>query len=139
MSGWKGVARPPAGCDEGYNERGHLDYGLGQAKHPEGAHDQWPIDEVPRFGWSLHNARARRFVAEGQRRKKVCADIEAQNLQHPERERESATGQCPHDEGSQLGDVVGEVVREEAVNVGVRRSALLDRRDYRGEVVVKQY
>ena len=55
------------------------------------------------------------------------------------REREPAARQRPHDEGRELGDVVGEVVGEEPADVGERRPSLLDRRDDRREVVVEQH
>ena len=55
-----------------------------------------------------------------------------------------ASGKRPPDSahttnGRELGDVVGEVVGEEAADVGERRAALLDGGDDGGEVVVEQH
>ena len=62
----------------------------------------------------------------------------ARICEHAEGQRDLAARQRPHHERGELGDVVGEVVREEAADVGERRPALLDRGDDRGEVVVEQ-
>ena len=84
-------------------------------------------------------ARVGRLGAEGERGQQVGADVEAEDLQHAEGEREASAGQRPDDERGELGDVVGEVVGEEAADVGERRAALLDGGDDGGEVVVEQH
>ena len=61
-----------------------------------------------------------------------------EDLEHAEGEREAPAGERPDDERRELGDVVGEVVGEEAADVGERGAALLDGGDDRGEVVVEQ-
>jgi hypothetical protein len=66
------------------------------------------------------------------------ADVEREHLQHTDRERNSVARKCPYDEGRELRDVVGEVVGEEASNVGVRGAPLLDGGDDRCEIVVEQ-
>ena len=87
----------------------------------------------------LEHVRIRRFGTERERGKDVGADVEREHLQHADRERESPARERPHDERRELGDVVGEVIGEEAADVGEGRAALLDRGDDRGEVVVEQH
>jgi hypothetical protein len=77
--------------------------------------------------------------AESHRRERVGAEVEGEDLQHPQRQRESASGQCPDDEWCELGDVVGEVIGEEPTDVDVRRATLFDTADDAGEVVVEQH
>ena len=92
-----------------------------------------------RGGRAVEHARRRRLGAQGERRQQVGADVEAEDLQHAERERDRAAGHGEDDERRELGDVVGQVVGEEPADVGERGPALLDGRDDRGEVVVEQH
>ena len=81
---------------------------------------------------------ARRLRAQRDGRERVRADVEGEDLQHADRQWESTARQRPDHERCQLGDVVGQVVREEAAQVPERGPPLFDRGDDRGEVVVEQ-
>ena len=87
----------------------------------------------------LEGPRSGRIGPERDGRERVGTEVESEDLQDAERERNATARQCPHDEGRELRDVVGEVVREEAADVRERRATLLDRRDDRREVVVQQH
>ena len=129
----------PAGGDEGDDERGHLHDGLDGAEHAEDPAQQRTVDEVAPHGRAGQGSGVGRLGAEGQGGQQVGADVEAEDLQHAEGEREPPAGQGPDHERGQLGDVVGEVVGEEAADVGERRPPLLDGGDDGGEVVVEQH
>ena len=138
----KRVARAPARRDEQHDdERGHLHDGLGRTEHAEDPAQQRAVDAGA--GPCGGSRRARRAfggsapsASAGSRSVPMSRH---EDLQHAERQREAAARERPHDERRELGDVVGEVVGEEAADVGERRPALLDRGDDGGEVVVEQH
>ena len=77
--------------------------------------------------------------AEREGRQQVGADVQGEHLQHRDHQRDRAGRQRPHDERRQLGDVVGQVVGEEPLDVVERGAALLDRLHDVREVVVEQH
>ena len=97
------------------------------------------VDERTRPHRLRHDARARRLGAEGEGRQQVGADVEGEDLQHGQGEREVPDRQRPQHEGRQLGDVVGEVVGQEATDVRTSGPAELDRGHDRLETVVEQH
>ena len=127
----------PAWSEDG-GEGGHRGHRLGRPEDAEGPPEHGAVDDGVVVA-SAHDALAGRLGTQRQRREHVGADVEGQDLQHPDREREAAAGQRPHRERRQLGDVVGQVVGEEPADVLERRAAELDRGHDRGEVVVEQH
>ncbi|KPC69529.1 hypothetical protein ADL26_18160, partial [Thermoactinomyces vulgaris] len=107
---------PPAHEEDG-REGAHGDRGLGWSEDAEGAADYARIDQAAGARGTAHGARVRGFGAEGERGEQVGADVERQDLQDPDREWQGAAEEGPHGERRQLGDVVGEVVGQEAADV----------------------
>ena len=132
------IAGTPARRDEHTEEGGELDEGFDGSEHAEHADEEAAIEEMTADRRLLEHVRTRRFGAERERRKDVGADVEREHLQNADRERDLAAGKRPDDKRRELRDVVGEVIREEASNVGVGGATLLHRRDDGREVVVEE-
>ena len=133
------VARSPAGRPPAREERGHRQQRLGRAEHAERTERDLTIEQPARCGRAIEGVERRRLGAERGGGQRVGAEVEGEDLQHPEREREPAAGDRPQQERRELGDVVGEVVREELAGVEERRPAQPHRLDDGGEVVVEQH
>ena len=132
-TGGEAFTRSPPRNPPGDEERGHLDSCFDGSEDAEHAAEHVAVDQVTAARRSLHRPRCGRLCAEGKGREQVGTDVEAEDLQDPERERDVPSRQGPDDERRQLGDVVGEVVGEEAADVGERRSSVPDGGDDRGE------
>ena len=133
-----GRAGPPAGGEEDHDERGELEGRFDRPQHAERPDEQPPIEQVSPDRRLFEEVCAGRFGAQGERRQDVGPDVEGEHLQDADREREPAARHGPHDEGCELRDVVGQVVGEEAPDVGEGGPSLFDRGDDGREVVVEQ-
>ena len=116
MAGIGDPGRPAGGGQHG-DEGGHLDERFGRAEQAEcSAHERAGRSD-DRRSVADRATRARRFAAERECREHVGSDVEGEHLQDADREREAPAGKRPDHERGELGDIVGEVVGEEAADV----------------------
>ena len=122
------------------SEKGrHLDYCLGRAEHSEDPNQDRSIKHVAPQWRTVEHVFGGRLRTECERGQQVRPDVETQHLEDADREREPSGGQSPDYERCELGDVVGEVIRDEASDVRECAAAMGHRGDNRGEVIVEQY
>ena len=87
---------------------------------------------------TLHRAGRRPLSAQRQGGQQVGPDVEGKHLKHGQQQWDPAAGERPLDEGSELRDVVREVVGEEVPRVVEGASTFLDGLDDVREVVIEQ-
>ena len=135
-----GTAPPVATRDdERRHERRHREERLDRPGDPSERIATVRSRSRPRSGGPLERSRCGRLRAERHRGKRVRPDVQREDLEHTEGEREPPSGERPDHERGEFGDVVGQVVRQEAPDVPEGRPPVLDRRHDRGEVVIEEH
>ena len=123
---------------------------IGQHGHGERRLDrpqeaERPADHVTReqvlitaTGRTGHGVGLGALRAERERGQQVGADVERQDLEDRQHQRDPSRRERPYRERRELGDVVGQVIRQELPDVVERGASLLHRDDDVREAVVQQ-
>jgi hypothetical protein len=95
-------------------------------KKQESPAQQPAVDEAAPTYSSRHDSAIWWLCTQRERRQHIGADVERQHLKHTDRERQLSAGQRPGRKGCEFGDIVGQVIGQEASYVGEGCPAELD-------------
>ena len=124
-----GITRRPARAPQDDEEPGHDEYRRGEAHPAPCAYQHLPADDPlgTRARRAPHQPRLGRLAAEGERRQRLGAEVDREDLQHGEWQRDRAAGQGEDEERDDLGDGVGEDVDDELPDVVIDPASRLAR------------
>src|SRR5918994_1850241 len=117
--------RPPTRSKKDRNKRRHLDDRLRRAEHSEHPSQEGAVYQMLAVVWFTQYPFSGRLGTKGQGWQEVGAYVQGEYLQDAKGQWKLPAGERPHHERRELGDVVCEVVGQEATHISEGGASLL--------------